>query len=480
MPSARAAPAPTVVTLTFDDGDANQFAAARSMAAHGLFGTFYITTSWVGDDGYLTREEVDDLAAAGHEIGGHTVTHADLTAVPPAEMEAEICNGRAVLESWGHRPTNFSYPYSTTSPEVRGLAAGCGYTTARELGDVASPFGCLGCPVAETMPPLDPHHLRAPAQVDARWTLDQLKRAVTEAVHGGGGWVVLTFHRVCAPIGTAACPVDLSTSPALFNAFAAWLDAFRDDPANNTTVRTVADTVQQYRGPDQPDYQPARTALPRPPEPEGANALSNPSLEVVDPATGFPSCWLPAGWGDRRTRWETVSPGRSGAVAQQLRISQHEDGDAKLVPTMDLHTCAPTVRPGAHYEVSGWYRSTGRTQIAVYYRDASWNWITWESSSWFETSPDAWAQARFITPPVPDHATALAFGLVLAGEGTLTTDDYVMAETDARPSAVPSSDVEDTMSLADSPYVWSFLGALVLQAVLFAGRPSRHRRRTAS
>ena len=42
---AGAATKATVVSLTFDDGDADQAAAAQTLKAAGMVGTFYITTA---------------------------------------------------------------------------------------------------------------------------------------------------------------------------------------------------------------------------------------------------------------------------------------------------------------------------------------------------------------------------------------------------------------------------------------------------
>ncbi|MDR0345974.1 MAG: polysaccharide deacetylase family protein, partial [Nocardiopsaceae bacterium] len=68
-------PGRTVVSLTFDDGDADQLTAARILHAHGMAGTFYIITGAVGTPGYLTVAQLRELARAGNEIGGHTVSH---------------------------------------------------------------------------------------------------------------------------------------------------------------------------------------------------------------------------------------------------------------------------------------------------------------------------------------------------------------------------------------------------------------------
>ncbi|GAP56825.1 putative polysaccharide deacetylase YxkH [Arthrobacter sp. Hiyo6] len=88
----------TIVSLTFDDGNANQLQAAQVLKAHGLVGTFFITTSWIGTSGYLTQANLHTLATDGNEIGGHTVTHPDLTTLTAAAATSEVCNGKTTLE----------------------------------------------------------------------------------------------------------------------------------------------------------------------------------------------------------------------------------------------------------------------------------------------------------------------------------------------------------------------------------------------
>ncbi len=106
-----------------------------------------------------------------------------------------------------------------------------------------------------------------------------------------------------------------------------------------------------------------------------------------------------------------------------LNITGYTSGDAKLLPTFDLGGCAPTVTPGTAYNLGTWYKSTGTTQFALYYRDSAGAWYYWTSSPWFAAA-SAWTQATWTTPPVPAGATGLSFGLALIANGSLTTDDY--------------------------------------------------------
>src|SRR4051812_23235099 len=72
--------AATVVSLTFDDGQATQYGIKGTLASHGVHGTFFLNSPNVGTTSfYMTWTQIGALAADGNEIGGHTLTHADLT-----------------------------------------------------------------------------------------------------------------------------------------------------------------------------------------------------------------------------------------------------------------------------------------------------------------------------------------------------------------------------------------------------------------
>jgi peptidoglycan/xylan/chitin deacetylase (PgdA/CDA1 family) len=418
---------PTVVSLTFDDSNYDQLAAESTLKSNGLVGTFYTVDEWVGASGYLAKSDLAKISADGNEIAGHTVTHPDLIQIDPGEAQRQICDNRATLQSWGYKPVDFAYPFADANTQVESLAKGCGYNTARGLGDVHSPASCGNCVYAETTPPPDPYYLRAPDQVDSTWTLAQMKAEVTNAVAHSGGWVALTFHHICANVGAANCPSDQATTPTTFNSFVSWLAGYAKTASNNTTVKTVDQEVRAYLGTSYPAYQNA-TSIPNPPPAAvGVNALSNPSLETLDSFTGFPKCFQPGGWGTNTAAWTRATTGHTGTAAEQLTVTGYSSGDAKLLPTLDLGTCSPSVVPGHTYKLSTWYTSTGTTQFALYYRNTFNVWVYWTSSPWFATA-SAWTQATFTTPAAPADAVAMTFGLALIANGTLVTDDYSLVD----------------------------------------------------
>ena len=84
----------TVVTLTFDDGDADTYQARSVLAANGLHATWYVISSFIGAEDYLTEGQLRGLRADGNEIGGHTLSHTKLTEVRGAELRREVCQDR--------------------------------------------------------------------------------------------------------------------------------------------------------------------------------------------------------------------------------------------------------------------------------------------------------------------------------------------------------------------------------------------------
>src|ERR1035441_9515997 len=75
---AAALAAATVVSFTFDNQWATQMTAATALKAHGMAGTFYTISGWIGLPGFLTLANLQTLVANGDEIGGKNVNKSDL------------------------------------------------------------------------------------------------------------------------------------------------------------------------------------------------------------------------------------------------------------------------------------------------------------------------------------------------------------------------------------------------------------------
>jgi peptidoglycan/xylan/chitin deacetylase (PgdA/CDA1 family) len=61
--------------ITFDDGGSSALHAAAALEARGWRGSFFITTGRIDTPGFLSTDQVRELAQRGHEVGSHSRTH---------------------------------------------------------------------------------------------------------------------------------------------------------------------------------------------------------------------------------------------------------------------------------------------------------------------------------------------------------------------------------------------------------------------
>jgi peptidoglycan/xylan/chitin deacetylase (PgdA/CDA1 family) len=120
------------VAITFDDGYADQaLNALPVLNAHGFSATFYIATGLVGRPGYMSWEQLELLRDSGMELGAHSVSHADLAALPLSAALHEITASRRALERrLDIRVRSFSYPAGSYTRPVVELVVEAGFSSA--------------------------------------------------------------------------------------------------------------------------------------------------------------------------------------------------------------------------------------------------------------------------------------------------------------------------------------------------------------
>lgn len=84
--------------LTFDDGTTDHRRAAELLSSFGLKGTFFVISGRLGAPGYLSEADVRAMAADGHRLASHSVTHRHLTSLSAQELVEELVNSRLHLE----------------------------------------------------------------------------------------------------------------------------------------------------------------------------------------------------------------------------------------------------------------------------------------------------------------------------------------------------------------------------------------------
>lgn len=403
-------PAISNVSLTFDSGTTAQMEDSRALSKYGLRGTFFINSGFIGAPGYMSRDNLQELANDGQEIGGHSFTFADLATMSPDEATRQVCNDRVLLSDWGFKVTSFSYPFGAITEDTQRIVSGCGYNSARTMGTLAGKFGCDGCAASETVIPANLYATTATANIDGRWTLADLQAAVTES-ETKGSWLQMVFGV------TEESPEQLPLGADVFEAFCAWLSERSDE---GTGVRTVHEMIGNSVAPVVAG--PVRAAAPA-----GVNALENPGLEVPG-AWNLPKCWQESSYGVNSPNFSKLSPGLTETTAANLTVAGYESGDSKVLPTLDLGECSPTVIPGHTYALGASVTSTERTQIEVYVRDATGHWSYWTASPYFPAASDP-VRHEWTTPPVPETAVGLSFGFNLFSNGAIVTDDYTMFDS---------------------------------------------------
>lgn len=181
---------PGAVSLTFDDGYESQLTTCVELLnARNLKGTFFIVTGdWITQHG-LSWELLREVAAQGHEIGSHTVTHPGLEDLSADELvqSRDTINQNIPSQSC----ISFCYPYSDTNERVTALAAQY-YVTARKGGGVLNTYTDFN-PVLVNAGGIDNLYPR----LDCSWenaSTDQNVNCLISSAEQMNAWFVLFWH----------------------------------------------------------------------------------------------------------------------------------------------------------------------------------------------------------------------------------------------------------------------------------------------
>jgi peptidoglycan/xylan/chitin deacetylase (PgdA/CDA1 family) len=234
-------PRTTVVSLTFDDAHPSQYLVRPILLDHNMRATFYANSGLVdrGDDSEMTWDQLRALAADGNDVGGHTLTHADLSRLNLADQEHEICADRDRLLAQGLNAVSFAYPFGALDADAERIIRSCGYRSARSGGGA----NFSGPTYSETIPPANPYSTLAIDESHGPLQVEFLESAVEAAASHGGGWVQIVLHMVCrasTPDFNQCMSTEAPIELGVFIEFVEWLET-RAPPG--TEVRTVAEVI---------------------------------------------------------------------------------------------------------------------------------------------------------------------------------------------------------------------------------------------
>jgi peptidoglycan/xylan/chitin deacetylase (PgdA/CDA1 family) len=148
-------PSENVVAVTFDDAYRSVIELALPiLERHAMPATVFAPTDfigaqrsmcWPGIDRWLggphehellpmSWAQLQELLAAGWEIGSHTASHPHLTQLDAAQLADELARSKRACEDHLDRPcTSLAYPYGDVDARVVAATARAGYESAAAL-----------------------------------------------------------------------------------------------------------------------------------------------------------------------------------------------------------------------------------------------------------------------------------------------------------------------------------------------------------
>jgi peptidoglycan/xylan/chitin deacetylase (PgdA/CDA1 family) len=104
------------------------------MKEFGFIGVFYVVANRLNSSCCVNASQLEEMIAAGWEVGSHSYTHSDLT-LDHAIARYEILQSRLDLEvALGEKIKTFAYPFGTVDPYLAQKVQEYGYAAGMGLG----------------------------------------------------------------------------------------------------------------------------------------------------------------------------------------------------------------------------------------------------------------------------------------------------------------------------------------------------------
>jgi peptidoglycan/xylan/chitin deacetylase (PgdA/CDA1 family) len=108
------------VVITFDDTRLDQYTAALpELNKHGFKGVFFIMTVALNKPGYMSKDQVKQLADQGHIIGSHTYDHKNVKTYTSDDWVDQVQKPSQQLQAITGKPVEyFAYPFGLWNKEA--------------------------------------------------------------------------------------------------------------------------------------------------------------------------------------------------------------------------------------------------------------------------------------------------------------------------------------------------------------------------
>lgn len=118
--------------ITFDDGYEETHRLAWPVLKRFSFpATVFVTPAEIGMHGFVTWEQVCEMAANGIAIGSHTMHHTYLPLASDEQLTEELAGSKQAIEARLGKPVSYlSYPVGGFTPKAMAIAREAGYRAA--------------------------------------------------------------------------------------------------------------------------------------------------------------------------------------------------------------------------------------------------------------------------------------------------------------------------------------------------------------
>ena len=118
--------------ITFDDGyEETHTIAWPLLKRFSMVATVFVTPGEIGVPGFVTWQQVTEMARDGITIGSHTMHHSYLPLVSEDRLPEELIDSKRVIEEQiGQRVEFISYPVGGYTSQVQAIVKQAGYRAA--------------------------------------------------------------------------------------------------------------------------------------------------------------------------------------------------------------------------------------------------------------------------------------------------------------------------------------------------------------
>jgi len=119
------------VAVTFDDGTEDNFIpACPILLRYRIPATIFLITGQIGQPGYLSTDQIRQMAESGISFGSHGLDHEYLPSLAQADLERTLSESKRAIEALGLPAEFISYPGGGYTASVMSAARRGGYRGA--------------------------------------------------------------------------------------------------------------------------------------------------------------------------------------------------------------------------------------------------------------------------------------------------------------------------------------------------------------